>query len=378
MSGPEVPVLDDDRPVLVVDLGAVVANWRQLAARSRPAETAAVVKADAFGLGMSEVAPALSRAGARTFFVATVTEGVRLRGLLPAADIYVLNGASRLGAAELLRHGLRPCLCSLDQLAVWQAQGEGRPAALHIDTGINRLGMGPDEVGRLLADRALLTGIEISLVMSHLACGEEPGHPFNRRQLEAFRKAVGALGLEGRPLSLAASSGIFLGSDFHLSLVRPGASIYGLRVLNDRPNPMRQVLKLEAKIIQVRRVDRGMTVGYGATHPVSGPGRLAILGLGYADGFLRALGSRGYAVLGDMRIPVVGRVSMDLTTLDVSAVPQDLARPGASVEIIGAHQTIDDLAAQAGSIGYELMTLLGRRYRRVYLAGENDAEGGQP
>jgi alanine racemase len=363
---------DDERPVLTIDLGAIVDNWRLLADKARPAEAAAAVKADAYGLGMARVAPVLAAAGVRTFFVATAEEGAALRSLLPAPDIYVLNGAASGNAASMVRHRLRPCLCSLAQIAVWRESGEGSPAALHIDTGINRLGLPRDELAELAADRTRLRDVEIALVLSHLACGEDPEHPLNRRQLKDFRAAMAALDLAGRPASLAASSGIFLGPEFHLALVRPGASIYGLAPLATRPNPMRQVLRLEGKIIQVRRVDRGMTVGYGATHPVGEPGRIAVVGLGYADGFFRALGNRGHGVLGGHRIPVVGRVSMDQITLDVSATPPGLAMPGARVELIGPHHSIDELAQEAGSIGYELLTALSRRYRRVYI--EPDAE----
>ncbi len=362
------PTLDDPhQPALTVDLGAIVENWRRLAGKVRPAEAAATVKADAYGLGMARVAPALAAAGAKTFFVATLAEGAALRALLPMADIYLLDGLPPGTAAELLRLGLMPCLASLDQVAEWRAQGGRRPAALHIDTGINRLGLGPDEVASLVQDPSGLDGIEVALVMSHLACADDPGHAMNRRQIESFRAAVESLGLAGRPRSLAASSGIFLGADFHLEMVRPGAALYGLAPLNNHPNPMLQVVRLEGKIIQVRRVDRGMSVGYGAAHSVGGPGRIAVVGLGYADGFLRALGNRGFAVLGGERIPIVGRVSMDLITLDVSAIPPPIARPGAAVELIGPAHPIDELAAEAGTVGYELMTALGRRYHRAYL-----------
>jgi alanine racemase len=364
---------EDGQAILTIDLGAVVENWQLLQREAAPAEAAAAVKADGYGLGMARVAPALAAAGARTFFVATAREGAALRALLPVPDIYVLNGVAAGGADAMHEHRLRPCLCSLDQLATWRMRGKGRPAALHIDTGINRLGLGPDEVARLAGNRSALAGIEISLVMSHLACGDDPGHDLNRRQLADFHAARQALGLGGVPSSIAASSGIFLGRDYHLAMVRPGASLYGIAPLAGRPNPMRQVLRLEAKIIQVRHVERGMTVGYAATHPVDEPGRIAVIGLGYADGFLRALGNRGHGVLAGRRVPVVGRVSMDLVTLDVSAIPPELTLPGVLVELIGPEHSIEELAAEAGTSGYEMLTVLGRRYRRVYI--ESDARG---
>jgi alanine racemase len=362
------PIAGDDRPVLTIDLAAIVANYRQLVARAAPAEVAPSVKADAYGLGMAEIAPALAAAGAKTFFVATLAEGNALRALLPAAEVYVLNGLPAGGAAALRAARLRPCLKSLADVAAWAEAGDGAPAALHIDTGINRLGLGPDEVAGLAADRRALEGIEVALVMSHLACGDDPEAPMNARQLAALGAAVAALGLAGRPRSIAASSGIFLGRDYHLALVRPGAAIYGLAPLKNQPNPMRQVIRLEGKILQVRRVDSDMRVGYGATHLVRGPGRIATVGIGYADGFMRAIGNRGFAVLGDRRVPVVGRVSMDLMTLDVSAAPPDLVAPGAMVELIGPGHSIDELAAEAGTVGYEILTALGRRFRRVHLA----------
>jgi alanine racemase len=356
----------DDRPVFTIDLAAIVENWRQLARRADPAEAAATVKADAYGLGMTRVAPALAAAGARTFFVATLEEGIALRTLLATERIYVLNGVWPAGAQEMLRRELRPCLNSLEQISIWQARGAGRPAALHIDTGINRLGLGPDEVEVLTEEPGRLAGIEFSLVMSHLACADESTHPLNRIQLERFRERTAALGLGGRVRSIAASSGIFLGPDFHFDLVRPGAALYGLASLTNHPNFMSQAVRLEGKIIQTRHVDRGMTVGYGATNSIEGPGRIAIVGLGYADGFPRSLGNRGYAVLGGERIPVVGRVSMDLIALDVSATPPERSLPGAMVELIGPNHSIEELASEAGTNGYEMLTALGRRYRRVY------------
>jgi alanine racemase len=371
----------DDRPVLTIDLAAITDNWRHLAAMARPAQAAAAVKADAYGLGVAKVAPALAAAGCRAFFVATLEEGIELRALLGSAEIYVLNGVAPGGvalggAAAMLRHALRPCLFALDQIALWQRLGRGQPAALHIDSGINRLGLDSGEVELLAREPGRLAGIEIALIMSHLACADDARHPLNRRQLAAFIEAVASLGLGGRPLSFASSSGIFLGPEFHLAMVRPGAALYGLSPFIDRPNPMRQVITLTGKILQVRRVDRGMTVGYGATHPIGQPGRIAVVGLGYADGYRRALGNRGHAFLGGLSVPVVGRVSMDMITLDVSATPPELAVPGAPVELIGPHHSIDALAAEAGTNGYELMTGLGRRFARVYLGADAAAGSG--
>jgi alanine racemase len=356
----------DSRPVLTVDLSAIVHNWRLLRQQAPGAEIAPAVKADAYGLGMARVAPALAAAGARTFFVATLEEGQALRALLADCDVFVLDGLPEGGIPAMLAHRLRPCLKSLADVAAWAAQGQGRPAALHIDTGMNRLGLGPDEVVSLAARRGPLERFEVSLVMSHLARAEERDNAMNRRQLADFQAAVGRLGLAGRPLSIANSSGIFLGPEFHLDMARPGAALYGLNPLLNHPSPMRQVIKLEGKILQTRRVDTGMSVGYGATHLVRAPARLATLGIGYADGLMRRLGNRGSAFIAGRRVPIVGRVSMDLITLDVSDLPAEMTDPGAVVELLGPNQSPDDLAAAGDTIGYEVLTSLGRRYRRVY------------
>jgi alanine racemase len=339
-----------------------------MAERATPALAAPAVKADAYGLGMTEVAGALAAAGARSFFVATVEEGVALRRQLPAADIHVLNGLAGDGPARFLANRLIPCLKSLADVEGWK--DSAAPAALHIDSGLNRLGLTGEEVDQLTGEPSRLARLNLVLAMSHLACGEEPDNPMSRDQLARFRAAVQRLGLTRLPLSVASSSGIFLGPEFHLSMVRPGASMFGIAPLNNRPNPMRQVIKLEAKILQTRRVDRGMTVGYGATHRVAAPSLLAIAGIGYADGLPRALANRGVAVFEGRRIPVVGRVSMDLITLDLGPDAPAAARPGAMVELIGPSHSVDELASEAGTNGYEILTRLRGRVRRVYLPAE--------
>jgi len=355
----------DDRPVLTIDLSAIVANWRMLAKLAAPAMAAPAVKADAYGLGMAEVAPALAAAGASEFFVATPEEGTALRRLLPAAGIYVLNGLPAGGAAGLLAHRLIPCLKSMVDIEGWT--GAQAPAALMMDSGLNRLGLTREEVSELAGAPERLAKLDLALVMSHLACAEEADNPMNRRQLEQFQADVRRLRLSGKRLSISASSGIFLGPDFRLAVVRPGAALYGIAPLNNQPNPMRQVIKLEAKILQVRRVDRGKSVGYGATRRVAAPGFIAIAGMGYGDGLLRSLADRGCAFLGDRRLPVMGRVSMDLITLDLGATAPDGAVPGAMVELIGPSHGVEELAAEAGTNGYEILTALGGRTRRTYL-----------
>ncbi|MBI5162309.1 MAG: alanine racemase [Magnetospirillum sp.] len=353
---------DRDTALLTIDLDAIVANWRLIAARAAPAEAAAVVKADAYGLGAVRVAAALAAAGCRTFFVATIDEGLELRAVLPHPDIFVLSGVLPGPAGDITAAGLIPVLNSLEQAALWQGR-----AALHVDTGMARLGLEAAEIERLIADPGVLAGIDVDLVCSHLACADEDS-AMNADQCQRFRLLADRLGL-GRRRSLAASSGVFLGPAFHFDLVRPGAALYGVNPTPGRPNPMAQVVRLQGKILQVRDVDSPMTVGYGASHRCAGRGRVATVAVGYADGWLRALSNRGHGIIEGGRVPLVGRVSMDLITFDVSAVPASAAHAGATIELIGPGHDVDAVAAEAGTIGYEVLTALGRRYARSYVGG---------
>jgi alanine racemase len=359
--------------ILTIDLGALAANYRLLRDRVAPAECAAAVKANGYGLGADRVVLALAEAGCRTFFVATVDEGITVRRTLAhrsEAVIYVLNGPE--GAeALLIEHDLRPVLNSLGNIAAW-ADCARRcsvflAAALHVDTGMARLGLPGDELDRLVAEPERLEGLRVTCLMSHLACADSPDHPLNRRQLDAFR--IARERLPAGLASLANSSGIFLGSDYHADLVRPGAALYGVAPFRGQPNPMAQVVRLEARILQVRKIDTDCTVGYGATHCADRPERIATVAAGYADGYLRSLSNRGSGFIAGRRVPLVGRVSMDLITFDVSDVPQEHVFPGAMVELIGPDYPVDAVAADAGTIGYEILTALGPRYRRVYVGG---------
>jgi len=355
--------------ILTIDLAAIVDNYLFLAAKAAPAECAGVVKADAYGLGAAKVAPALHRAGCRTFFVALLDEGRALRALLPEATIYTLGGLQGTDPRAFVDAKLRPVLISLDEIDAWlAAAGSSASAGLHLDTGMARLGMPAEEFETLVADRERLARFKPGLVMSHLACAETPAHPLNQKQLTRFREAFAKLPqTKGAMCSLAASSGVFLGTEYGFDLVRPGAALYGIAPLAEQPNPMRQVLRLQAKILQVRCVDAGSTAGYGATHRFAKSARLATIGVGYADGFLRAFSNRGAAYLDGRRLPIVGRVSMDLTILDISELPEGAVRPGMLVDLIGPHNPLDAVAAEAGTIGYEILTNLGRRYARRYL-----------
>jgi alanine racemase len=357
--------------ILAIDLAAIAANYRMLAAKAAPAECAGVVKADAYGLGVEKVATALWQAGCRTFFVATLAEGVALRGLLADAVIYVLAGLHGADPVDFVAAGLRPVLVSRSEVDGWLAAAGDKAdarAGLHLDTGMARLGMPPEELNALIAEGSKLKRLRPSLVMSHFACADTPEHPLNREQSQHFRAALGRLPLQqGVARSLAASSGIFLGPDHAFDLVRPGAALYGIAPLANQPNPLRQVVRLQAKILQVRRVDAGSTAGYGATHRFTRQARLATIGVGYADGFMRALSNRGGAYIGDRRAPIVGRVSMDLLTFDITDIPEQQAQPGSWVDLIGPHNPVDTVAVEAGTIGYEILTSLGRRYHRRYL-----------
>jgi alanine racemase len=360
--------------VLTIDLDAVAENYQLLKERSAPAACGAVVKADAYGLGMARIAPVLAAAGCADFFVATVDEGAELRALLPNADITVFDGLRAFDPADFLAYRLMPALNDLREVAAWSEfakQGGGKDglnAALQLDTGMARLGLPEQQIERLAAEPERLAGINLQLVMSHLACADEPGHPANAKQLARFCAARDRLPRAAARVaaSLANSSAIFLGTDYHFDMVRPGVAIYGLSPTPYALNPMRQVVSLQGKILQVRDVDRGQTVGYGATHRVSRSSRIATLAIGYADGYLRSLSNRGGGYVGDIQAPLVGRVSMDLITLDVTDIPVGRARPGDFVELIGAHRPVDELAADAGTIGYEILTRFGPRCRRVY------------
>ncbi len=361
--------------VLSIDLAAIAANYRLLCRRLGHVECAGVVKADAYGLGMDRVAPALAAAGCRWFFVARLDEGVGLRRLLPEAAIAVFDGPMPGTETAYREHDLMPVLNHSGQIDAWAALAAEAPlpAILHVDTGMARLGLEPAELDRLAEDPARLARIEPRYVMSHLACADQPDHRMNPRQLAAF--AAARRRLPPAPASLANSSGIFLGPEYHFDLARPGVALYGVAPRPETPNPMAQVVNLKGKIVQVRDVDSPMTVGYGATHRVTRAGRLATVAVGYADGYLRSLSNRAHAMIGDVRVPVVGRVSMDLITLDVTAAPPRAARPGEWVDLLGPGHGVDALAAEAGTIGYEILTALGQRYHRVYVgAPDSDRE----
>lgn len=356
---------------LTVDLAALAANWRALRERTGPSvEVSAVVKADGYGLGDTEVAAALGRAGCRTFFVALPAEGISVRRAAPDATIYVLSGPPSGSAATFAEYDLRPVLNSTAQIAEWTAARRGgirTPAAIHIDTGMNRLGLTREEAEALAASPSAAPDIGLALVMSHLACSDEPEHAMNRTQMERFR-AIRAL-FPGIPASLANSGGILLGPEWHFDMVRPGIALYGGDIVAGTPPPSQVVVTLEARVLQVRDAKVGETIGYGATRTVDRPMRLAIVGLGYADGFHRITGRAGsgaaHAFIRGGMAPFAGRVSMDLLTLDVTDIPGVAVDDWA--EMFGPHIRVDEAASHAGTIGYEFLTGLGKRYPRSYV-----------
>jgi len=355
------------RAVLTVDLGAIVENYRRLQREAPGTEVAAVVKANGYGLGLLEVAGALWHAGCRSFFVAHPGEGLALRDALATATIYVLHGLQEGSGEALAEAALVPVLNHPGELARYAALGRARerrlPAVLQIDTGMCRLGFSEGELQRI--SRADLDALEVRLVMSHLACAEEADNPMNREQLARFERL--------RPLlpaaraSLANSSGVFLGAAFHHQLCRPGVALYGVNPTLGRVNPMVPVVTLEAPVLQVHEVSVPASVGYGATYRTRSGARIATVPVGYADGYLRAAGERATARIAGREVALAGRVSMDLISLDVSALAEGAVRPGVMVELIGGLDGVDRLAAAAGTIGYEVLTRLGSRFARRYI-----------
>jgi alanine racemase len=360
---------------LTIDLDAIEANWRALAHKLITVECAAVVKANAYGLGLEPVTARLAKAGCKTFFVADVAEARRARTRARDATIYVLDGFSAAAAAAFAELDLRPVINSAAELAEWDAfvtaQDWRGGAAIHVDTGMNRLGIAADEAAAL-ALRLQRENHGITLLMSHLACAETADHPLNANQIRLFREL--RMLYHGVPASLANSSGIFLGDATHFDLARPGAALYGINPTPGQANPMRNVVELTGRILQVRTVPQGETVGYGAAWTAKRASRIAVVALGYADGLLRA-GSGvdrkagGSAVVAEKICPIVGYISMDLTCVDVTDLAEGAARRGDVATFIGEKLPIDAVGASSSTIGYEILVRLGSRCHLVYRGG---------
>src|SRR5689334_19990379 len=365
--------------VLTVDLDAIVANWRKLEKTAVPAECAAVVKANAYGCGAEQVARALAGAGCKTFFVATVDEARVVRAAAPAAAVYVLGGFFQNTGEAYAKIDCKPVIGDLNELAEWDVfcrrSGWTGGAAIHIDTGMNRLGLTIEEAQGIIP-RINAGDHGITLVMSHLVSAELVNNQSNARQLTAFREI--ASHFTNVQASLSNSSGIYLGAQFQFDMVRPGAALYGVNPTPEADNPMLPVVELKARIVQIRHIERGETVGYGGTWTARRPTKLAIVAAGYADGYFRAAsandGTRGAEVIvAGTRCPIAGRISMDLMAVDVTDLPLNAARRGHLVTLIGEGITVDELAHHFGTIGYEVLTSLGSRYARVYKGGEVEA-----
>src|SRR6202051_4511448 len=361
--------------VLTVDLDAIIANWRKLEKTAVPAECASVVKANAYGCGAEQVARALAGAGCKTFFVATIDEARVVRAAVPNAAIYALSGFFQNTGEEYAKIDCKPVIGDLNELAEWDVfcrrSGWSGGAAIHIDTGMNRLGLTITEAQGIIP-RINAGDHGITLVMSHLACAESLNHPLNAKQLATFREIASLF--SGVPASLSNSSGIYLGAQFQFDLVRPGAALYGVTRTRKADNPMQPVVELKARIVQIRNVERGESVGYGGAWTTRRPTRLAIVSAGYADGYFRAGGSndgtRGAeAVVAGKRWPGAGRIPVALMAGDVTDLYKNAVRRGHMVTLIGEGITVDELAHHFGTIGYEVLTSLGPRYARVYKGG---------
>jgi alanine racemase len=369
------PAAGEAGGLLTVDLSAIEANWTALGRRAMPTECAAVIKADGYGCGIEPVARTLSTAGCRTFFVADLAEARRVRSVCPDAAVYVLNGLPPGTAAAFAETRARPVIGSLVELAEWDAFCAGNQwhggAALHVDTGMNRLGISAEEAAAL-APRIRAENHGITLLMSHLACADQPDHPLNDRQIQLFREV--RLLYRGIPGSLANSSGVFLGTGAHCDMIRPGAALFGVNPTPGHANPMQPVVTLQAHVVQVRSVPKGETIGYNANWTAKHATRIAVVAAGYADGYPRAASTSdaapgGDAIVAGTRCPLAGRVSMDLLAIDITALPEHAVRRGDLVTLIGGEIGVDALAAAAGTIGYDVLVSLGQRYHRSYRRG---------
>ena len=358
------------RPILTFDMGALQANYAYLQSLAPKTEIAGVVKANGYGCGAKEVASALGAVGCKTFFVTSLEEALHLRGLagLQEATIYTFNGCFKEEQSAFQINRISPLLNSLEE---WQSWTESNAASsqvpsygLHVDTGMNRQGMSLDDAQSIAS---ALDGESSGpdLVISHLASADNAGAPFSAEQRKRFEAVKSWFGNARH--SLANSAGLHLGRPYHLDVARPGIALYGGQPLTGKAVPLKPVAHLHAPILQTRVIQAGESVGYGETFRAARKARIATLPLGYADGILRSLSNNGFVSLGGRRAPIVGRISMDLTTVDVSEIPEELSRPGAWAEVLGETISVDDMGKAAGSFSYEILTSLGNRYERRYI-----------
>lgn len=378
MTSSQWPIHSNGR--LTIDLSAIVANWKTLAGKAKHKNCAAVVKADAYGLGAGRVAEALYKVGCRDFFTATISEGIYVRKFAPEARVYIFNGFNQAAEIDYRKHRLTPVINSPRGVDNWISKPrKNMRCALHVDTGMNRLGHTAEEFADLVSDSGKVQRLNPELVISHFACADDPAHPLNQKQIKAFREVAGQF--PDARKSLANSAGIFLGRDTHFDLLRPGISLYGGDAVNDVPNPMKPVVRLEGRIIQLKHAKKGETVGYGAAEKLKRDTILASVGIGYADGFHRqasgagtlfrkkVMSPGGMGMIGKHKVPVLGRVSMDLLSVDVTDIPARTLAKTEWIDFLNKELRVDELAAAAGTIGYEILTSLGRRYERIYIGG---------
>lgn len=356
----------DVQATLTINLEAIIDNYRQCLDLAGGADCAAMVKADAYGMGISQVAPALfDRGGCQIFFVANLAEATKLRHVVPGAVIYVLNGIFPGHEACFIRHNIRPVLNDPAQIRLWAATSGAGPCAIHFDTGINRLGLSPDQTLAFIHDTGLREKLDISLVMSHLACSDDPENPMNEQQLKDFTDITRHF--PDCPASLANSGAILLGPRYHFDLVRPGLLLFGGNPSNGAgPQNIRPVCQITGKILQIRKLDAGKAVGYGASWTADKPCHIATINIGYADGYLQLFNGCGRVYLAGRTLPVVGRVSMDMIAVDISGINPDQIIPGSDIELLGEHITLE-MASEVSTLSqYEILTGVRERYHRIY------------
>ncbi|MDG1272991.1 MAG: alanine racemase [Alphaproteobacteria bacterium] len=361
---------DTANSFLEINIDLIVDNYRLLKKELRGAECAATLKADAYGIGSAQVAKALVKTGCRTFFVATIDEGIELRAHLPSEKVNIAVLGGLLARCEYVfeENNLIPVLNNLEQLRQWKTFNVGKdrksPSMVHIDTGMNRLGLTSKEFEYVIDNPFELEGVEAKLLLSHLACADQPGHEMNQKQLYIFMNARNKM--SNMRFSLSNSGGIFLGQTYHFDMARPGIALYGSHPDSTIFNPLNQVIKLYGRVLQIRDAKTGSTVGYSASHLLKKKTLVATVGLGYADGYIRSLGGNSYAFFKGAKLPIIGPISMDYITVDISNIKTDMIKIGDLIEFIGDNFTLDDIAKVANTVPHEILSNLGKRHQRSY------------